>query len=619
MPMWLTAPSPGARRRGWRRPGWRPSRNASRPTSRAGRPEVVVGELEALCAVHPLRERLWGQRMVALYRCGRQAEALRTYQDLRAVLADELGLDPSPELVALEGRILAQDASLGASALGGQGPGAPRDAGLPSGVITFLLTDIEGSTSLWDSQPDAMAAALEGHDRLVASVIHGAGGQVVKSKGEGDALLAVFQRASEAVTAALEVQRALAAEDWPAGVEMRVRMGVHTGEAHERDGDYFGPTLNRAARLRGLASGGQILLSRVTADLVRDRLPDGVPALVDLGQRELRGLSRDEQVFDLVERGLDVEEPAPPDTPLDLPLPGPIQPRREGSSSAVTTRQPSSRRMGAGRRRRAAHPARVGGAGHRQDALACEAARQAHTEGALVLFGRCDEDLGVPYQPFAEALASFVAVCPLDQLASTLGELGGELSRIVPEIARRCPSLPPPMQVDSANERVRLFDAVNGWLVELARRSSGVVLVLDDLHWAAAPTLALLRHLARVADSCSVLVLGTYRHTDLDRAHALADMLADLRRHKGVERLALRGLDAAGTAAFVEGFAGQALADANATWLGCFTTRPKATRSSWRKSCATSSSQVRCGKTKAAGSRLSARRPTPVSPRASAR
>jgi predicted ATPase/class 3 adenylate cyclase len=174
-------------------------------------------------------------------------------------------------------------------------------AALPSGTVTFLFTDIEGSTSRWEHQPEAMRASLARHDALVRAAIDDHHGHVVKTM--GDAFLAVFVRAPDAVVAALDAQRRLQAEPWGEIGPIRVRMAVHTGAAEERDGDYYGPPLNRAARLVSAGHGGQILLSQSTYELVRDTPPDGV-TFVDLGEHRLKDLIRPERVFQLVGAGL---------------------------------------------------------------------------------------------------------------------------------------------------------------------------------------------------------------------------------------------------------------------------------------------------------------------------
>ena len=165
-------------------------------------------------------------------------------------------------------------------------------------MVTFALTDIEGSSGLWEADPEAMAAALELHDELIARTAEEHAGRLLKTKGEGDATVTVFRRASDAVAAAVELQEALRGASWPGGLELRVRIALHTGEAHEREGDYFGPALNRAARLRALTRGGATVISQATAEIVHDRLPREVE-LVDLGRQQLRGLSRPERVFEL--------------------------------------------------------------------------------------------------------------------------------------------------------------------------------------------------------------------------------------------------------------------------------------------------------------------------------
>jgi predicted ATPase/class 3 adenylate cyclase len=174
-------------------------------------------------------------------------------------------------------------------------------AELPSGTVTFLFTDIEGSTARWERQPEAMRAALARHDALVRAAIVEHDGHVVKTM--GDAFHAAFARAPDAVAAAIEAQRRLQAEPWGEIGPIRVRMALHTGAAEERDGDYYGLPLNRAARLMSAGHGGQVLVSQATYELIRDTLPEGV-SLLDLGDHHLKDLIRPERVFQLVGPGL---------------------------------------------------------------------------------------------------------------------------------------------------------------------------------------------------------------------------------------------------------------------------------------------------------------------------
>ena len=193
---------------------------------------------------------------------------------------------------------------------------------LPSGTVTFLFTDIEGSTQRWEQHPQRMRAALARHDAILHTAIAAHGGAVFKTAGDG--FQAAFATAPDALAAALAAQRALATLDWGPLGTLRVRMALHAGMAEERDGDYFGPPLNRLARLLAAGHGGQILLSRAAMELVRDGLPAGL-ALRDLGTHRLKDLSQPEHMFQLVAPGLPAD--FPPLKTLDRHLGGlPAQP-----------------------------------------------------------------------------------------------------------------------------------------------------------------------------------------------------------------------------------------------------------------------------------------------------
>ena len=163
---------------------------------------------------------------------------------------------------------------------------------LPTGTVTFLFTDIESSTRLWAEAGEAMARSLERHDAIVRSHVEGSSGYVFATGGDG--FVAAFGRADQAAKAAEAIQQALKAEPWPEAAPIRVRMAIHTGEAEERDGDYFGPAVNRAARLMAIAHGGQVLCSSTAASLV-----EGLVDLVDLGEHRLRDLDSPMHVFQL--------------------------------------------------------------------------------------------------------------------------------------------------------------------------------------------------------------------------------------------------------------------------------------------------------------------------------
>ncbi|HET6952918.1 MAG TPA: BTAD domain-containing putative transcriptional regulator, partial [Acidimicrobiales bacterium] len=269
-----------------------------------GQHRELVGELHDLVAREPLSESLWGKLMVALYRSGRQAEALRTFDRARTLLAEETGLSPGAALVRLERQVLDQDPALDWHPVpdGGVPPPAARAAtGSSLALVTLLFTDVEQSTARWDRDPDAMGAALRRHDAAVRAAILDRGGHVFGHPGDG--FCASFTRATDAVAAALDTQRRLAAVDWGGHDRLDVRVAVNTGEAEQRDGNWFGGAVNRTARLRDAAHGGQILVSETTRSVVVDALAPGTE-LVDLGIWLFEGFTRAERVYQLRDPGL---------------------------------------------------------------------------------------------------------------------------------------------------------------------------------------------------------------------------------------------------------------------------------------------------------------------------
>ncbi|MCO5295882.1 MAG: tetratricopeptide repeat protein [Fimbriimonadaceae bacterium] len=173
---------------------------------------------------------------------------------------------------------------------------------LPTGTVTLLMTDVERSTLLWEEAPEAMNDAIARHDEIVRQAVERYQGHLLKARGEGDSLFAVFASAAEAVAAAADLQDALEVESWPEGAPIRVRAALHTGEAFAREGDYYGSTVNRCARLRACAHGGQTLLTNSTRVLVGERLPTGA-TLLDLDVHRLKDLLRPEHVFELQRAG----------------------------------------------------------------------------------------------------------------------------------------------------------------------------------------------------------------------------------------------------------------------------------------------------------------------------
>jgi predicted ATPase/DNA-binding SARP family transcriptional activator len=272
----------------------------------------AVGELEHLVRAHPLDERSWAQLMLALYRSGRQGDALAAYQQARRHLVDELGIEPGPELVGLEHRILDHDPTLVLSypPTPGDDDGVP--AGWPSGVVTFVLTDIEGSTRLLRRLEAGYDDVIDRHDALLRRSWEDHGGAHVSAR--GDSCLAAFDDTRSALEACADAQRRLAAEPWPHEGRPRVRMGVHTGLASPRDGDYVALAVHQAARVSAAAHGGQVLASEVTA-AATGALP-GL-ALQPVGRYRLRDFDEPVQLFCLTGPGLDADFPAVRAMPVD--------------------------------------------------------------------------------------------------------------------------------------------------------------------------------------------------------------------------------------------------------------------------------------------------------------
>ena len=240
----------------------------------AGRFDESIEVLETHLVSNPYRERPLALLMRALAGSGRLPEALRAYQRYRVTLRDETGLDPSSELRALETELLTDDGE------GTRDLAAPTPASLPSGTVTFLFTDIEGSTERWQRDEALMSEDLAQHDKAIRAAVEAQQGVVFKHTGDG--LCAVFTSAPAAVEASVGIHQT-------AGLPVRV--GVHIGEAEMRNGDYFGPTLNRAARVMDAGHGGQTLVSAPVAALLA-----GVE-LVDHGRHRLKGLTTPEQLF----------------------------------------------------------------------------------------------------------------------------------------------------------------------------------------------------------------------------------------------------------------------------------------------------------------------------------
>jgi predicted ATPase/class 3 adenylate cyclase len=257
-----------------------------------------IPTLEMLVADEPLRERRWGLLMLALYRCGRQADALRAYQRARSAL-DDVGLAPGGHLVQLEQRIGVRDPSLDVAVIHSvhDGVGASRRSSASSSVVSLLVTDIVDSTRLRARYEREMSADLVVHDDAVAKVVDRHGGRIFKRTSDG--AMAVFDDPVAGVTAGSEIQRALRSTAWQTEGGLRARVAVHAGTVIERDGEFFGTAVNRAVRLVAVCPPDAVVVSGFTAELEADRRLDGL-RLVEVGSVHLRGFAPREVVYAVV-------------------------------------------------------------------------------------------------------------------------------------------------------------------------------------------------------------------------------------------------------------------------------------------------------------------------------
>jgi class 3 adenylate cyclase/tetratricopeptide (TPR) repeat protein len=406
-----------------------------------------------------------------------------------------------------------------------------------------LFTDLVGSTELRSRLGEDAAEDLrKDHDRLVAGSVETNRGRLVKHLGDG--VMATFTGASDALAAAVAIQQALDRRNrsGPGDVPLAVRIGVSAGDVTFEAEDCFGTPVIEAARLCSAAGGGKILVADVVRALAGTA---GGHQFVPRGALDLKGLSA----------------PVPACEVTWVPLAGPLLPMPGLLTRAgriFVGRDEELERLGRLWKQATAGDRRVallaGEPGIGKTRLAVELAGAVRGSGGVVLAGRCDEDLGVPYQPFVEALRHYV----FSAAERRLGRYAGDLARLLPELPDLVDGLPEPLRSDPETERYRLFDALVGWLSDVSTEAP-VLLVLDDLHWAAKPTLLLLRHVLRSPEPLRMLVVGTYRDSEVGRGHALGDLLAELRRDGEVERLALSGLDPAGVTAFIEAAAGHSL------------------------------------------------------------
>ncbi len=502
-------------------------------------------------ALDPLAEEPQRELIRRLAAAGDRSGALTAYRRLQDRLRSELGIAPSARTREVVESVR-------------DGPGArssdpaPRDfpppsdqaspAGpapqRPAGTVTLLFTDQVSSTETLQRLGDDEAERLRRtHFAMLRDVAGAHGGQEVKNLGDG--LMVAFASAIDAVAAAIGIQQAVHRHAERLGDDrLGVRVGLNVGEPIVDEDDYFGTPVVVAKRLCDAADTGQILATDIVRALIGTR---GGFEFRPLPPMSLKGIAGPVT---------STEVAWTPTAEQRIPLPAPLT---GGEIGAFVGREDARARLDAHWRDVLQGQRRVvllaGEPGIGKTRLAAEFSRAAHADGAAVLAGRCYEEMLIPHQPFAEALRHYVAACPPAELTVQVASRRLELAALVPELASA--GAAPQRHRGAEQERFRLFEAVASLLSEVAL-ARPTILMLDDLHWADEASLLLLRHVVRAIETSPLLVLGTYRKTELDPRGYLAITLAELRRARALHELELEGLREREVAALIRDQSGNA-------------------------------------------------------------
>ena len=415
-------------------------------------------------------------------------------------------------------------------------------------TVCLLFTDLVASTALASRLGPESAEQLRlEHFTLLREAIAAAGGREVKSRGDG--LMAAFASSVAATRCAVAMQQALERRNRNAKHRHEARIGISLGDVTVDAGDYYGQTVVEGARLCDAGSAGQILVTEVVRLMAGTRDDYSFKAL---GKLRLKGFPAPVSVSEVIWQPL-------PRATSAIPLPARIGGIPE---TGYVGRWPERARMHEIWQRVLAGERYVvllsGEPGIGKTRLASHFAHGAYEQGATVLHGGCEEDLGAPYQPWIEALGHLVAHVEKGVLEAHVQRDGGELLRLVPRLGTRIRFVPEPRHSDSQTERYLLYAAISD-LLHASAAEDPVVLILDDLQWADRESLLLIKHLAQGSSEARLLVVGTYRDSDIVIEHPLSSMLAELRREPSVHRIALTGLDDTEVAALMESIAGHEL------------------------------------------------------------
>src|SRR5262245_695327 len=390
---------------------------------------------------------------------------------------------------------------------------------MAGGPITVLFTDLVSSTELLQRLGDEQAQRVfQAHHRLLRDAVAMHGGQEVKWTGDG--LMATFASSADAVRCAVAMQHTTRIR--AVGERLAMRAGLHVGEALRDEGDWVGASVVVARRLCERAAAGQILCSALVVELLGGRRAF---RFGEMGALDLKGFAAPVAAYEV---HYDRDDPA-------------AVLRHTPCTGRAAELARLERRLEEARGGRGGVAMLVGEPGIGKTRTLEEFAETA--QEAFVLWGRSYEGAAArPYGPFAEAIAEYAHKADAETLRADLGPGAAPLARLVPALKERLPDLPEPVPLQPDEERTRLIDAVTQFLLAVAGRTP-TVLVLDDLHWADAGTVALLRHVARFAPRGRLLVVGAYRDVEVGREHPLADVLGVLPRETTYDQLALTGLE----------------------------------------------------------------------------
>lgn len=417
---------------------------------------------------------------------------------------------------------------------------------LPEGPVTIMFTDIVESTSLRTTLGDADTDALFAqHDELIRAQVDAHNG-FDQHAALGDGFLVVFISTKRAVACAIAIQRALDAFNRQrSGPPLQVRIGLNTGEVNQSGGQISGEAVHAAARVCAAADARQVFISDITRQLA-GTVPD--VSYRDAGEHDLKGFPTPWRLWDVVW----VRETAGPKAAVFVARDEPLARLRDHLGAAIE---------GDGRL------VLIGGEpGVGKTALVRQLISEAERRGALAVFGRCYESEGsVAYSPFVEMLEQALSLMPPDVVREDMGDDAPEIARMVPELRRRFPDIPPALDVPPEQQRRYFFNAVAAFIERGAARFP-LLMIMDDVHWADESTLLLIEHIAELVPGHRVLGIGTYRDVELEVSRPLAASLERMVRARTVERISLSRFSAADVATMIEALAGrtppQAIVDA---------------------------------------------------------